>query len=409
MSAVADAGALDGSVETPAKTYRFTPQWRVVAGVLYALLLCGSLWAMFGIASSEDVPLGRKLAAELVVVAFAAGTVWQLVVFLTWRVTLAPDAIETSTWWRTRRLRREDIAGARLNSTRQGGQTLILVPKDNAGKVITLALRFIARDEPFATWFAGLTDLNVVDLRNSFAHIAANAAFGVSVEQRLRRLLLARRFATILDIATLAVVLWAFIGPQPYAWLIGSLVALPIVALLLVIGSLGLFRIGISASDAHANLGAVCALPACVITARLLLDLNMVDWVPLIIAALACAAVFVAALALADRNLRRHPWMLAGIALLTSAYAFGSLGEANALLDRSHPSVLRSQILDKRISYGRTTTYRFKLAPWGPLGAPKEVSVPQEIYARLEPGKEACLLLHDGMLGMPWFVVLACR
>jgi hypothetical protein len=101
--------------------------------------------------------------------------------------------------------------------------------------------------------------------------------------------------------------------------------------------------------------------------------------------------------------------VLAGIGLLTAAYAFGSLGEANALLDRSRPSVLRGQILDKRISYDRATTYRFRLAPWGPLGAPKEVSVPQELYDRLEPGKEACLLLHDGALGMAWFNVMACR
>jgi hypothetical protein len=210
-----------------------------------------------------------------------------------------------------------------------------------------------------------------------------------------------------LDAAAVGVTFWCFIWPRPYPILIISLAALPVLALILVLLSRGLFRIGIGATDAHANVGTVCALPACAIMVRPLLDFNMVAWVPLIVAAVVCAALSAAVLAIADRGLRR--WMLLGVALLAAAYALGVIGETNALLDRSRVVVFHSQVLDKHINYGKGKTYHLKLSPWGPIGEPGDTSVSRDVYERLQPGDPTCMLLHSGALGMPWFIVLACR
>jgi hypothetical protein len=113
--------------------------------------------------------------------------------------------------------------------------------------------------------------------------------------------------------------------------------------------------------------------------------------------------------AVADRSLRTRRWMLLGLGLVTGAYAFGVIGEADALLDRSQVTVLRSQVLDKHITYGRAKTYHLKLAPWGPMSEGGDVSVAQAVYDRLEAGSTACIVLRSGALGMPWFIVLACR
>jgi hypothetical protein len=128
-----------------------------------------------------------------------------------------------------------------------------------------------------------------------------------------------------------------------------------------------------------------------------------------IAAAAACAVIFVIVTAMADRSLRTQRWMLLGLGLVTAAYAFGAIGEADALLDRSQVTVLRSQVLDKHISYGRAKTYHLKLAPWGPMSEGGDVSVAQAVYDRLEAGSTACIVLRAGALGMPWFIVLPCQ
>jgi hypothetical protein len=38
-----------------------------------------------------------------------------------------------------------------------------------------------------------------------------------------------------------------------------------------------------------------------------------------------------------------------------------------------------------------------------------DVSVSQAVYDRLDAGNTACIVLRSGALGMPWFIVLACR
>ena len=54
-------------------------------------------------------------------------------------------------------------------------------------------------------------------------------------------------------------------------------------------------------------------------------------------------------------------------------------------------------------------TYHLKLAAWGPMSEGGDVSVSQAVYDRLEPGSTACIVMRSGALGMPWFIVLACR
>ncbi len=411
MSTIADGGG-SGGIDTvaPSKTYRLSRPWRVFVAAVYIVLLCGAVGGIcVMLMSASQRPAGAVAVACLVLAAFAAGTVWQLVIFLTWQATLTEDAIETSSWWSRRRLRRDQIEGLRLRSTGQGGRVLTVVPASAGLKKITLALRFMQTDPAFSAWFAGLRNLDAEGLQQSLAAIAANPAYGATPEQRLRRLQWARWIARGLDIAALAAVAWAFLWPQPYALLIATLAALPALAMLLVVMSRGLFRIGIGPAEAHANLGTVCALPAFTIMVRVLFDLNFVDWIPLIAAAVVGAVVFSAVIAVADRGLRGQPWMLVGLALVAGAYALGAIGEADALLDGSAASVFQTRILEKHATYGKTTTYHLRLAPWGPVTEPGDVAVSHALYDRLEPGNPACLVLRGGALRMPWFVVLACR
>jgi hypothetical protein len=39
---------------------------------------------------------------------------------------------------------------------------------------------------------------------------------------------------------------------------------------------------------------------------------------------------------------------------------------------------------------------------------PDDASVPRHLYDRMQPGNPVCILLRNGALGVPWFVVLQC-
>lgn len=227
-------------------------------------------------------------------------------------------------------------------------------------------------------------------------------------ESRARALAQAQRFATALTLAAIGIAAWALFRPQPYGLAMALLIALPCLAMTAAIARRGLFRIGLG-SGYEANLGMACAVSACALFARALFDLNLVRWLPLIAFAAAVAIVFLMAAAGREIHLRRRWWRLLAAALLTGAYAFGALGQANVLLDRSPQSVLRSRIIDKHPGHDRIASYHLTLAPWGPMTAPHDAAVPRDVYDSAEVNDPACIRLHDGALGMAWFTATACR
>jgi membrane protein YdbS with pleckstrin-like domain len=395
---------------TQPRSYRFTPFWRILVAAGAAILLVAVLGALYlALTRPDGAPASTMATIVTILAASAVGIAWGLAGFLTWRVTFTQDAVTLSDWRRSRTLRRDQIEGVRIMSGGRVGQIAHVFPSPASGqKKISLPLGMIATDAHFMTWFSGLKNLDAIDIQDSLAAITANPAFGATPDERLQRLTRARKIAKALGFVTIAVVAWCFIKPEPYPILIASLAALPVVAVILVVISRGLYRIGIGAGSAYASLGTVCTLPACALAARMLFDLSLTAVVPLVAAATIFAVGFVAAMAIADRSLRARHWMLFGCWLAAGAYGFGAIGEANALLDRSQPSVLRSEVLGKRINTGRATTYHLRLAPWGPRPDAAEVAAPHAVYDRLQPGQQACVILRNGALGMPWFIVLAC-
>jgi hypothetical protein len=226
---------------------------------------------------------------------------------------------------------------------------------------------------------------------------------------RQRELTRAQSFATGLTVVAVLLALAALFGPQPNDPLLALLLALPLIAIICAIGWRNLFRIGLGTGPAQANLTAACAVAAGALFARTLLDLNLVSWLPLTAFAAAVGIVFLIVAVRREPNLRRRWWRLLAAGVLTGAYAFGVLAQANVRLDQSPQAVLRSHVLEKHLGHSRITTYRLALAPWGPLTTPEDATVPAEVYDRVQVDDTVCVRLHDGALGLAWYAVAACR
>lgn len=409
MDAVVDARPPEPAGDVQGTTYRFGLGWRILMTLVLGPLFCLALGVLYvGLTGDKGQLSAATVGTGLIFGGFAAATAWLLIEVLSWRVTLAWDSIETSSLWRGRRLRRDQIAGIRYQKSDRTGRILVVIPTAADLKPIALRLRFIGKHEAFHAWFAALRDLDALDMNNSIASIAANAAFGTTPEQRLYRMERARKLARGLNLAAFGVAAWCLFAPQPYGLAIACAAALPAVAVILVGASRGLFRFGSGKNEAYANVGAAIA-PAFVVFLRALFDLNLLTSWPLIAAAAIGAIGIAAILGATDRSLRARQWMLLVCGLAASAYAFGVLGEADILLDHSPPSVFRSMVLAKSIDHIRwLTIYHLRLAPWGPQRTTGNANVPQAVFEKLPAGRPACVLLRDGAFGISWFSVAPC-
>lgn len=81
----------------------------------------------------------------------------------------------------------------------------------------------------------------------------------------------------------------------------------------------------------------------------------------------------------------------------------GSLYQVNKLFDESPTRWHATEILEKRISSGKTTSYAVELAPWDPAqDGPVEYALRRAAFERLEVGMPVQVGVRDGAIGIEW-------
>jgi hypothetical protein len=310
--------------------------YRIASGPQACLVGGGGLLALAGIAALGTV-IASHAAREAWASAVLAGLSLLAVLLgalviaraIAFAVIVHPDAIEIVGLRSSRRLRREEIRGFRL---RRGDDypTLFLIPGDG-GKEVRLSY-ILARDAAFDAWIAGLADLDQTERRESEAAVAADPRFGATAAERLRRLSAARALSIWLNLATLAILFWAWRYPRPYPLVVAILFVLPWVALLAVVTKRGLCSIGETDNGASLSLAFPFLAPGFLLFSRAITDLTAVDWPPALPVALGAGIAVAVTVALVDPGLRRKWWYAPLVAVVMSAYGYGAILEAYALV-----------------------------------------------------------------------------
>ncbi|MDR3513733.1 MAG: hypothetical protein P4L73_19020 [Caulobacteraceae bacterium] len=97
------------------------------------------------------------------------------------------------------------------------------------------------------------------------------------------------------------------------------------------------------------------------------------------------------------------------LVLFGAGYGYGGMVFADVRFDHSAGQPFQTQVRNRYVSRGRSTSYHLVLAPWGPLAQPLDAGVPAKTYAALQDGDLACVTLHPGALRMAWYQVAACN
>lgn len=389
------------------RTYRVGRRNQIAYGLLGGLAAALGLAGAWYFATGHETKSAQEAAVlTAVCLAFVALGAVLILYMLSSKVMLHVDAIEVGDFARTRKLRRDDIAGWRSMKS-QYGTMIWLVPK-RAGMKRVKITPMIQADRAFDAWLATLPNLDASDVEKSMAEIASNREIARTPEERLARLASARKIAQGLTVAAGAIAVWGYAFPEPYEAAVAALAACPLVAFALAAKSGRLYQVAGFRNDARANLAWALMAPAVVLMLRAVLDIELLEWMPALAAAGAIAVVATFAFLAVDRELRERRWGLLAMLLISACYAFGAVVEANALFDPSKPGIFQSTVVGKHKSSGKTTTYYLRLTPWGPRKSEDDVSVSRVFYEATPPGRQVCIALWPGALSMPWFVVGRC-
>jgi hypothetical protein len=386
------------------RIYRLRRGQRLFLGGLGVLAIGGGLaGAAAMLLSSTDAPP----ALALIPLAFVALGAYLVAAVRVARVVLYEDAIELVELGKgKRRLRRDEIAGRRIVPM-QYGQAQLVLELRGAGRKPVKAHWVHETDVVLETWLAALPDLDAEERARAEAELMRSAALGANEAERAQALTRARRVAKVLSGVAIAASVWGWLYPRPYPAAVATLAVLPLVALVVLLLGRGRYGFDSGRTDPRPSVAAAVFGPGMVLGLRAILDVQVLDWKPLLAGAAVGGVVLVAAIAAAERKARRL-WLLALLAPLLSFYPWGGLSLANALLDHGEPEVFRVVVRAKHVSSGKHTSYELTLDPWGPVAEAGSVDVGRAVYDAVPIGGEVCLALRPGALGVRWYFVGRC-
>lgn len=308
-----------------------------------------------------------------------------------------------STLW-DRELGFDEIRGYTVNE-----QYLFIEPLDKRKKRIRVS-RYLGGFDELLLWvsqnFSNLDEQAAIREKSS---ILDDENIGLTQEAREERLLKARRTARVINWAGGLTGAWAFFYPAPYLYTMLACIVIPLAALAAVKLSRGLIRMDERKGSAFPSVIHAIIYPSLGIMLRGVLDYDIADYSNVWLPAASVALIFLFLLLIRQKeiNITMKSGLLAAatLSIFLFAYGFGTVMHLNCYYDRSEPARFRAEVLGKRVSSGKTTSYYLDLSAWGPRKEPEDVSVDKDLYNRIEAGSEVDIWFRKGLLDIPWFIV----
>lgn len=254
-------------------------------------------------------------------------------------------------------------------------------------------------------------DLDQEQFEEDQGVILGNDAYGDSVDERGAKLARTKTFTKVYTGFTFIISFATILFPNLfYEVQILLCAALPVATVLIARFSKGLIKLFEKKGSAFPNVTGAFLLPPIALMLRTLTDFTLLDysalWLP-------CGIVFTvfSVLVFTDKHSQydfTKPigyFGVLGVLIIAAAYSYGLVGTTNATFDNSSPTWYKAEVMDKRESSGRTTTFYLILSPWGPQSDIEDVHVSPSVYGYYSIGDTADIYCNQGLFGAPYFIV----
>ncbi len=298
----------------------------------------------------------------------------------------------------------DEIKGYRIT-----GKYILLEPFSKEKKRIKISTYYAGIDELKEWLSAHYKDLDLRRKRKEKIDILNNKAFGKTTQERRAFLNKARKVTKILNWSGAIAGGLFFLVPEYYTVQFLLCLVVPIVILVALKAFKGLIRVDDLSDPSFptATLGLILSIAA--LAWRALHDFHIVEAENIYWPAGTIAVIMLFFLFTGEGRVKLKKaddfFTVVVFALIFTAYGYGTVLGTNGLFDTSTPEVYKSQVLAKRTSTGKHTSYYFFLSPWGTQNEPTEISVPGDLYKEIEQGESVTVYFKEGWLNIPWFQV----
>jgi uncharacterized membrane protein len=387
------------------REFRTAKGWRIFIYIFSPLLIGLFIYVGFIPFSSENSNLTLKLILIPVSLGGTTIFIYGLVETIKSRIIVASNSISSLSIFGTKTLDFHEIKGFRIDDN-----YIRIISNSENKKSINISL-YIEKSGQLIEWVSNhFIELDSHEAKQEEQQILTDHEFGINARTREYKLNEARKFAKYINIIGGLTCVWLWFYPRPYLLSISVGMVVPALAFISLYVYRGLIRFDERKNSAHPSIIYGFLLPSVGLLIRAIMDYEILEyksiWIAVSISTIALTFLFI----LGTKEIKFTKFIdyfttlsLTGMIL---CYSFGTYAISNCLFDKSEPEIFKSEVIDKEISSGKSTTYYLTLKPWGPRTETERVSVTKNEYAVTDKGDTVDIYLRQGLLKTSWFYVV---
>lgn len=284
-----------------------------------------------------------------------------------------------------------------------------LIPKSTDSKRIKVS-QYIGNKNSFNQWlYTNFNDVDAIESAQEVEEILANKEFGRTVEEREGKLKQARYVAQTLNAVGSLLAVLLFFYPKPYQVITLMALIFPVFILASLHFFKGLIRIDQKNNSGYPSTIIGLIFPGMALALRSFLDFEILEysnfWLPTFVVTIVTSLIMLSTTSELKFKKAGDYVTVVSIFSFVFVYTYGVIINYNCIYDDSEPEVYSSEVLDMRISTGKSTSYYVGLEPWGPVSVIEDVSISKGLYERLEVGESVNIYLMNGKMNIPWFTI----
>jgi hypothetical protein len=305
----------------------------------------------------------------------------------------------------TRSILLEEIEGYR-----SGDKDAFYILLKDGGKAIQLPQNLERRKELIEWFQEKYEDVDARERDEETAVLLESEQFGSTVEERSARLEMAGKFDNVASVVAVGAFFWSLFYPRPYEAMMIILLLLPWIAVYATWYFKGLLRLYKKKNSPYPSVVQLMIFTTAATLVNVLRGYDIYRFGKnassiLVAGTLLASAVCIVACRQAIAATSKKTLTYCCIVVLAGMYCYSLLIFSNCYYDQSEPEIWQVEIMNKRISKGKSTSYYLSLSPWGRFTDGKEVSVPKGFYQEVNKEDSVRVFLKKGKWDVPWYWV----
>jgi hypothetical protein len=337
---------------------------------------------------------------------FAAGIGYLSITTLRTSIEVLPTGFRfTSGFAPAEEVSFDRIAGYRALK-RKGTQSLIIVCADPGHKPIMIGQNLERHGELEDFVSERFDNLDVVEKTTDMAKALSDDSLGSTTEERSAAISQAQFHAVGINAAAIATLFWAILYPHPYAFLMGVLAVIPLLAVASAVASHGAISLFIVKNSVRPGVTLAFLMPAAALALRAIKDWHLMGlsgfWLPFaVLSCLLVAILWVGSISDSHRTLGR----VLGLSIVMLVESYGLVVFANCYFDHSVPDIHTTKVVSRKITRGKSTSYYVIVGPWLDGRHNRQILVNSSFYESHSEGSTVLIGVRPGVLRIPWFSV----